>query len=275
MAIYRPLSRRDDPTYDEPVEGLPDHLIGPAIDWVAGIVFSAGEYPLTEVLRTIQLRLLRDRRPLDWTTGKLAYRSLAAAMVDDRDLALDVLDLLLHLQASDGRRGRLQTVLTHGGSVWTVEDVSRQTRLVRRAPAEVGAAVAQIESDSDRAHRHLSAAWGALMGRTPNPTDAYNEAVKAVEAAAQPVVSPTDAKATLGKMISALRDKPEKWNFALAGSTAEQVADMCGVLWKGQHRHGTSEPGAPLVQTQEEADAAFHLALTLVRLFTSGAITRS
>ena len=48
---------------------------------------------------------------------------------------------------------------------------------------------------------------------------------------------------------------------------------MMQMLWKGQEdRHGTDAPDAPLAVDHDEADAAFHLALTLTRLFAEGLI---
>ena len=45
---------------------------------------------------------------------------------------------------------------------------------------------------------------------------------------------------------------------------------MLSALWDNQLRHG--DEGAPPSETQEQADAAVALALTLVRWFTLGAI---
>jgi hypothetical protein len=51
---------------------------------------------------------------------------------------------------------------------------------------------------------------------------------------------------------------------------------MAAMIWTGQlDRHGTDDPAAPLNVDQAEADAAFHIALALVRLFVSAAITRA
>ena len=112
------------------------------------------------------------------------------------------------------------------------------------------------------------------MGRNPNPSVAYSQAIKATEAAAKPVVTPTDDLATLGKIIRAIRDRPAKWTVVLDKASPGQIADMADLIWKGPvDRHGSDDPNAPLAVTQEEADAAFHIALGLVRIFVSGAIT--
>jgi hypothetical protein len=132
-----------------------------------------------------------------------------------------------------------------------------------------------VESDNERAHHHLRVAWGELMGRDPDPSNAYREAVRAVEAAAKPVLSPDNPRATLGTMIGALRDMPEKWRVGLEHGEPTQVLGMCQLLWKGQiDRHGSDDADARLNVSQEEADSAFYLGVALVRLFTSGAVAR-
>jgi hypothetical protein len=61
------------------------------------------------------------------------------------------------------------------------------------------------------------------------------------------VRSAKDGQATLGNMIKAVEDAPGKFTFIL---------------------------GEPEAVSREEADAAVHLALTLVRWFSSGAFAR-
>ena len=51
------------------------------------------------------------------------------------------------------------------------------------------------------------------------------------------------------------------------------IRGMLELLWKSQvDRHGTPDATAPLSVTQGQAEAAFHLALTLVQFFTAGVI---
>jgi hypothetical protein len=80
-------------------------------------------------------------------------------------------------------------------------------------------------------------------------------------------------------MISAMRDKPEKWQAVLTpdgGEAIEQVVGMMKLLWKGQiDRHGSGVPDTPLSVTPSESQAAVHLAAALVHLFSSGAIATS
>lgn len=215
MASWRPLSRRDDPTYDEALEGLPDHLFAPAWSWAETVLRAGARSPSHALLEIIQLRLRLDP-PLRWTDGVYSARdSLRSSMVVDPEIALDVLDLLL-LGADRGQADALRRTLGSGGSIWTVgERDDGMAELQRRAPAPIGAAMDAIQSESDRAHHCLRIAWGAVMGRQPNSSTAYRESVRAVEIACRPVVSPDNARATLGSMIGDMKDKPEKWRVGL------------------------------------------------------------
>ena len=96
-------------------------------------------------------------------------------------------------------------------------------------------------------------------------------AIKAVEAAARPVVIPKDKLATLGKMIAAIRDKPQKWETVIG--EVDTVRIMMDTIWKDQvDRHGTDDPKRPLTVKQPEAEVAVQFAVTLVQLFRTGAI---
>lgn len=215
MTAWRPLSRRDDPTYDEPLEGLPDHLFQPIWSWVESVL-GAGRVSVVALLEVVQARL-QLIPPLDWSAGKYsAERSLRARMFDDREVALDVLDLLVALDVSNGRETSLDAKLRTGGSIWGV-GVGKDgvNNLQQRAPGPVAEGMDAIRSDDERAHHHLRAAWGALMGRGPDPSTAYRESIRAVEVAAKRVVSPNNTNATLGTMIASIRAKPTDWCVGL------------------------------------------------------------
>jgi hypothetical protein len=129
-----------------------------------------------------------------------------------------------------------------------------------------------------RAAQHLRLAWRAVYGRQPDPGKGYGEAIKGVEAAAIPVVLPTTTTGTLGKVIAALRDKPAKWAVILKHPEPERqvliLADMMDLIWKGQTgRHGDPDPNAPISVSLEQAQAAVHLAVTVVQWFTTGVVT--
>lgn len=101
--------------------------------------------------------------------------------------------------------------------------------------------------------------------------------MKALEAAAKPVIEPANPKATLGTMIAALRAKPSKWKTSLTPAgpidPIESIATMMELIWKSQlDRHGTDDESRPFSASPQEAEAAIHVAAALVHLFTSGAV---
>ena len=127
-------------------------------------------------------------------------------------------------------------------------------------------------------HRYLRKAWGATYGRNPQPDTAYRDAVRAVEAAAIPIVRPSRSPPTLGLVITELHDRPERFATRLNPSPPlepiETVRQMLSLLWKSQRdRHGVDDD-VPLTVSQQEAEDALALAVTLVRWFDTGAVYR-
>ena len=119
-----------------------------------------------------------------------------------------------------------------------------------------------------RAAEHLRTAWSKCFGRNPDPKGACREAVEAIEVAAKPVVIPDDPVATLGKMCSAIRLKPEKWETdSDFDASVETVLAMMDMVWKGHLRHG--EESAPLEVSQEAAEMTVQTAVLLVSWFRS------
>lgn len=285
---WRPPSKRHvrDVRLDEPHEGLPSHLRGPVIAWVERVFTNTvNGMPIGAALLRFQLDArLEDPLHAVEASAAAALRDLLGRAAEDQDFALDVVDFaLFHLTGVLGHAYRapekdgaaLDGLLRLGGSVWEVvvsDDPDGDYRLSRRAIGPVREAIYELPASS-RAAQHLALAWNALSGRDPDPSTAYREAVRAVEAAAKPVVLPTDRLATLGKMIRAIEDKPEKWSTTLG--EPPDVARMMAAIWTGQlDRHGTDDESVPLTVTGEQADAAFYVALALVRSFVGGHIHR-
>jgi hypothetical protein len=115
----------------------------------------------------------------------------------------------------------------------------------------------------------------AIYGRHPDPAKAYDEAVRAVEAAAIPLVLPNGKVETLGKVLRHFKDAPDKWVLAIEGDDGNIAAltAMIEMLWRGHvGRHSGGPNSRP--QRQDEAEMAVHLAATLVQWFTSGTVQR-
>lgn len=258
---FRPLSSRDtkDVRFDEPQEGVPEYMKSRVFEWIF-------EQMDDDVLSHLELAF-RLNPPLDWSSRGSAMDEFTDRLNESDVFILDVVDFLVSERAQVWRIDELEGLLEVAGSVWEAVRDDQGRRLQRRAIGPISDAMVEIGSVSARTETHLRASWSKIMGRNPDPTGAYREAVKAVEVAAKPVVSPNDPVPTLGKMIQALNDKPDKWETVIFGGVPS-VSALARDLWKGQSdRHGNDDDDVPISVSMVEADAAFYMALTLSRLF--------
>ncbi len=258
--------------------------------------FVRGEgYEVTDAMgnrrRTFVQELERNLHlTLNWRHGeRSAAKSLLDQCAANPSLLVDVVDYALrnillgsYHQNSATIADDLERALLESGAAWRVGRIegTPNYRLERRTDPAASAALARLTDEETREGAHLSAAWDAAYGRNPNPTTAYSEAIKAVEESAIPIVLPNDPKATLGKVIAALRDAPGKWDCIFdrdsrvsTGATVtpvDVVVAMLDLLWTNQtDRHAPIEP-----ISQAQAESAVQLALALVGIFRSEAISR-
>jgi hypothetical protein len=244
-----------------------------------------------DFLREVERNL---RLSFNWQHGhQSAFDSLAAEIQRDPAVLVKVVDFALRniligytFQDYDRAAGELDRILREAGSVWCVRETPGRVEcfLERRADPAAGEAIRVIANEAGRDNEHLSRAWQLAYGQSPNPGEAYREAVKAVEVVAIPVVLPNDPAATLGKVIASMRQSPTKWKSVFGRSVTpatgarqtpvEVAIQMLDLLWKNQtDRHGIApdQPAAPI--SQEQAELAVNLALTLVQLFRAGGVT--
>ncbi len=282
MAGWRPLSKRDDESYDALHEGVPEWLVASLLDFVVDQVtyFSVRvrrRLPDRAKLKEVERKL---RVPLNWSESDSSALLSIRGKVDDRDYFLDLVDFLLtRLEPTEEGVVSAQTVeyaLTEGGSAWAVDTSGPGPHLVRRVDVTVSAAAKSVISASGRAGQHLAKAWIEVYGRHPDASTAYLEAVRAVEAIGSPIISPKHPGPTLGTMIADMKNAPAKWTVALkpkAGDPVVMIRETMELLWTAElDRHGTADQSVPLHVSGEEAEAALHLALTLVHWFHSGTI---
>jgi hypothetical protein len=207
-------------------------------------------------------------------TPLITAQDVRDRMRRDLQWALDVVGFALSEVEADyygeSQANELDNILKRGGSAWEVTRTESGFRLTRRDLAAAKDAIAEVREVADRPAEFLTDAWTKIATRDPDPSGAYDKAIKAVEAAAQPVVSPANDKATLGTIIRDMKAKPQKWTFALGNM--QTIIDMAETLWTNHFRHGTQ---ARSDHTLEEADAAVHMAIPLVRYFVGGLITRA
>lgn len=280
-----PLSRRVSGEETVLYQGIPAHLEPPLLEWIR-------RYESHSILRDAALRAEISYAPAsgDHPIHRIPALLTGIQAAPDRQKAvLDLIDGILFLvthrpdattfesyrleqvETAKAAAKSLEKVLRLGSSNWRVVGDHLEARVddaVREAVER-----ARQETASTSASTHLGGAWIACYGRSSKPGLAYSESIKAVEAAAAPVISPKDLKATLGTMLGQLRPTAAPWRFAIAPHAMDPVISAMATLWDGQtDRHGGNRPTTPI--TQEAAQAAVLLAATLVHWFATGAVSR-
>lgn len=196
---------------------------------------------------------------------------------NDGEHALDVIGALLDVGGSEMQQGfprlfqQVNEILIESGSKWhAVEQGSYKATLEERVEqAAADAMTLSIEDVSNNSSALLKSAWSDAFGRDPSASDAYTNAVKAMEAAAGPVLTPNNTSATLGHMIGELRANPTRWKSQLIeatpGNGSATVMKAMELVWEGHaDRHGTNSP-EPV--TQEAAEQAVFTAVMVCSYF--------
>ncbi|MGB2556537.1 hypothetical protein [Cellulosimicrobium cellulans] len=275
---WKPGQRRAQRALEDPFADVPEHLHGPLWDWIlAGL-----QKPTRVSLPGFGLKTVASPRDR-YRNVALALRidvdldkgpwELAASCAADHAFMLDLVEVMLEQFGYDeGRARELQGLLTMANSAYRVRD--DWGGLEERVAPGVKELVSEtIDTATGSAGDHLANAWNEAYGRKPDPVKAYSESIKAAEAAFAPLVSPQNAKQTLGTMIRDIKAKPAKWKFVIAEANVSGVdttLNMMQMLWDGQtSRHGGTGPTRD--ETPEEARAAVHLAAALVQLGVSKA----
>ncbi|MXY09980.1 MAG: hypothetical protein F4Z00_11140 [Acidimicrobiaceae bacterium] len=239
------------------------------MDWTMNQYTSPGR------TRTHEARLGRLERTIDRSVLPGDTRSalvfLRQALDSDDGLLLDAADVAL-TWASEDKAALLEAFSVEARSTYGVGvDEDDVYMIQRRQPEELSSLIETEATQPGRQAEHLRIAWAKCFGLHPDLNEACTEVVKAIEVAAKPVVTPDDPLATLGKMISAVRDKPEEWETdSEFDGSVQTVLAMMDMVWNGQLRHGDED--APLEVSQEAAEMTVQTAVLLVSWFRSGRV---
>jgi hypothetical protein len=279
MSDWQRLSVRDGRASDDgPYEGVPRHLYQPLRDWIdswlggtPGSWSDANGGP--RLAAAIRVDVVPPRG------HKLTVRLVTEALYTQPDLMLDALDAALHLNQplsgldiAEMRLSDLDEILSLGGSVWRVDPNGH--RLIRRVAATAQADFENASSPDDMASAELQEAWTAVYGRNPDPSDAWDHSIKAVEAALIPVVVPRKDKATLGDVVGSLNARVSQWELSLHGHddsrSAAPLVAMLRLMWPNPDRHSSGNSRKPSL---DEAQAVVSLAVTVVQWVRAGVLS--
>ena len=224
MDRFRPLSQREGSRasdYDALYEDVPSWLRPSLERWISERfprIRRAGWAEHTNApLETVE-RVLRI--PLDWSNGSgSALEELLSVCRVLPERMLDLVDMLLanppdNVTVSADQIYELERMLAEAGSAWTARHNPRG--LHRRVEPAAQEAAEQVLDSGTRAAGYLAKAWSHAWGRTSEPSGAFRDAVRAVEAALKPIVSPKDNVTTLGKVIGQIRSAPPAFQIRLA-----------------------------------------------------------
>ncbi len=280
--VWVPLGQRSAgiPLDESLVPGVPGYLLAPLRRWVAGQLEHIDAPTLRE---TVNLYLHLNLPAPNAFAAVFNRSDPSGDYLPAGEPLLDIADAVLRwgkashrAQAWESIAADLERVLRTARSEWRV-NASRSglERRVARAATVVAAAV--IRGAPDEASRHLLAGWAAAYGRGPDPDRAYDEAILAIEAIACPLVSPRNNRATLGTVLSDLRNQEARWELTVGdpAGVATGIAAltaMMTLLWTGQSRHAGGTYSRR--QTQAEGEAAIHMATAIVQWLSAGALRR-
>jgi hypothetical protein len=257
------------------VPGVPKWMRSSFRSWMLKELPGSGAYAYTSVIRTIENEC-RVTLPVS-TTEQFVSRTTVANILDKlpETHLLRIADWLLARYGDGVDPRELDEILKNGRSKWMVGRRLGKKGLVERVPDGVQQAVEGVIASTGNAGMLLARAWADIHGIEPKPSSAYAMAIRAVEAAAIPVVQPKKSDATLGTVLGQMKADGD-WRLPLREHAdapgPQMLLSMLRTLWFGHRdRHGSADYADV---TQEEARAAVMLAATLVEWLTSGAVAR-
>jgi len=279
MSVWEPWDADEGELADLRVvrERIPDTMRPALLDWLYKRLHSSYSSTSSEVVNDLQSAL---RISLGFDRGAVNTDDLVNAIEARGDKTLlRVADWLVGQFERDPYNGTPQEVadiewhLDTAMSGVRVASVDRGFRLALRLPEGVEEA-SQIAVDvgSRIAGQHLAKALRQVQSLDPDTSAAMTEAIRAVEAAAGPVVLPKDKRLQLSKIVQSLRDKPN-WTLSLQrrdDGVPDHHAVLIGMMetlaFAQQDRHAGEAP------TIQEAMAHAMLAATLVGWFSTGVV---
>ena len=263
MAGQRLSQRTGKAEPDGPYEGVPEHLRHGIVHWFEGVCGHRNSQGRINEAKLRELAVfLRAQVHSGWRPVDLMANLLNDADEND-DAYLDFIDGAL--QVFGANSSTLKRLLDTGGSVWTVAEDNRS--LVRVVSDEAQATFDAATSVADDITTEMKEAWANAFGRNGDPSDAWDHAIKAMEALFIPLVIPKKDKANLGGVVGELRNQGHVWKLVLPGKDQDHsvvpLVGMLDAIWPNVDRHPGQATTRP--PTAEEARAVVTLAATIVQ----------
>ena len=159
--------------------------------------------------------------------------------------------------------------LAYAHSIW----MATERGLVSRAEPTAMNAFTLASTPDDLASAHLKEAWNKAYDRDGDESDAWDHAIKAVEAILLPIVVPDQDQAQIGHVVGDLGTKSHMWDVGLLfNQTAapktpplqpvEVLVGMLRLIYPNPDRHVGKDHRTP---TPEEARMVVQLAITVVQ----------
>lgn len=262
------------------LEAQPDLLLR-LLDWLCRQIAQQAEDELAAARLRLRAARLRTTLEQDWPPAGQTASDAGNAEIEQMQIARLERDVEeLERQGVPRAIIRLEALLRQGHSGWQagVDPPGLVERVSQEERREYKAATA----DGDVAAQHLQAAWRAAWGIDEDGQRAFDEAVKALEAAFRPVAAPKDPGATLGKIAHYLDVKPDKWRARLVdarppssggkgdGAGVQTLADLLRAIVAANRRHATD--GARSQNSLDDGRDAVSLAVALVAMQRRGLI---
>lgn len=228
---------------------------------------------ILEIERYLQISFPSSVNDIVYREGVKQY------CMQNEEHCLDVVEAIVATNNNfDAVVTTLNAILLQSGSKWIAKVVDYKGVLEERVSQTASDAFElSVNNATNESANFLTTAWHQAYGRSPNATEAYNNAIKAMEAAAWPIITPRNNSATLGHIIGELSVIPAKWKTAISEKTTgmgvKAIADAMLLVWEGHtDRHGTA---SPVAVTREAAEQAVLAAVMICGYFNRGYVVTS
>jgi hypothetical protein len=248
-------------------------------DWLAKWLLGGSEAMERAVLLAAALDIDLPSGRSDWAYGQV----LEYIAQGDEEL-LDAVHATLGLLRFSRTVFRnppyqdVERVLAAGRSAWT----ATEDGLVCRGDTTAQAAFEHATATPGSVSTELKEAWRNAYGRDGDPSDAWDHAIKAVEAILLPTILPKQDQAKIGQVLGELASNGAKWDVGLlfnqsgtmrTSPTApvEALLGMLRLIYPNPDRHTGFDHRTP---TPKEARVVVQLAIAVVQWALEGVISK-